>query len=175
MASPQVAYPGLRSPRGWLAVAFLGVVLYLVSQVFRLYPEWIASVTGSTVGAVRQVLGVTAGLGSILFLSGLVAALWRANLAAGLSPAGVAGLALGAAGIGVLFLFEIARVLDWIRVTVSQVRDLLNAAEVGDIIGNAFAFAGLAFLGVGLAQAAGLFGRPEEELPRAAASAEETS
>jgi len=46
---------------------------------------------------------------------------------------------------------------------------LLLAGDIGDIAGNALSFAGLAFLVVGLAEAAGIFGRPAPEPARTAA------
>jgi len=46
------------------------------------------------------VLRLTSNLGQILFLAGVGAALWRANLAAGLSSSGVSGLVIASAGVG---------------------------------------------------------------------------
>ncbi|MFA5896257.1 MAG: hypothetical protein WC985_05060 [Thermoplasmata archaeon] len=163
-----VAVEEVRAPRGWLGLAFFGVFVYLVSQIFRQYPFQVAGWANVDAADLGRFLAMTAGLGSILFFSGLVAALWRANLAAGLAPAGVRGLALGAAGVGVLLLFEIALLFDFLRVQLPAIGSLLNAHEIGDIVGNALAFAGLASLGVGLADAVGLFRKaeqPAEALP----------
>ena len=173
MAPSQVAYAGVRAPRGWLGVAFVGVWLYFIAKIMELYPERLADSTQVGRGEALQMLAIIAGLASILFFSGLVSALWRANLAAGLSPASVRGLVFGSAGVGVLVVFESARLLDWVGMQVDALRSLLLAVEIGDIAGNALAFAGLAFLVVGLAEAAGIFGRAEPEVPRAAP--EETS
>src|SRR3989441_13151350 len=100
MASPRIGRSGLQSPRGWLFLAFLGVWLYLASQLLRLYPARVAEIVVLPVSEVREVLALTSGLGQLLFFGGLVAALWRANLAAGASSAGIRGLAVGVAGGG---------------------------------------------------------------------------
>src|SRR2546428_1760239 len=100
MASLRIGRTGLRSPRGWLFLAFLGVWLYLVSQLLRLYPARVAEIVVLPVLEVREVLALTSGFGQLLFFGGLVAALWRANLAAGASSAGIRGLAFGVAGGG---------------------------------------------------------------------------
>src|SRR2546426_5078754 len=100
MASSRIGRPGLRSPRGWLFLAFIGVWLYLASQLLRLYPARVAEIVVLPVSEVREVLALTSGLGQLLFFGGLVAALWRANLAAGASSAGIRGLAFGVAGGG---------------------------------------------------------------------------
>src|SRR3989442_11834074 len=100
MASSRIGRPGLRSPRGWLFLAFIGVWLYLASQLLRLYPARVAEIVVLPVLEVREVLALTSGLGQLLFFGGLVAALWRANLAAGASSAGIRGLAFGVAGGG---------------------------------------------------------------------------
>ena len=108
MDSPRFARSGLQSPRGWLFLAFLGVWLYLASQLLRLYPARVAEVVVLPVSEVRELLALSAGLGQLLFFGGLVAALWRANLAAGVSNAGIRGLAFGVAGVGILGVFEFA-------------------------------------------------------------------
>src|SRR5437867_10806187 len=108
MSSPRVAQVGLRSPRGWLFLAFLGVWLYLAAQLLRLYPGRVAEVVVLPVLEVKEVLALTSGLGQLLFFGGLVAALWRANLAAGGSNPGIRGLAFGVAGVGIPRLFEFA-------------------------------------------------------------------
>src|SRR3989442_1628354 len=98
MASPRIGRPGLRSPRGWLFLAFLGVWLYLASQLLRLYPARVAEIVVLPVLEVKEVLALTSGLGQLLFFGGLVAALWRANLAAGASSAGIRGLSFALCG-----------------------------------------------------------------------------
>ena len=150
----------IRSPRGWLGLAFLAVWLYLISQLLRIFPAGTADAFGLTVPEARQVLAITSGLGQIGLFAGLVAALWRANLAAGVSDTGIRGLGLGLAGVGMLTLFEIALFVDWIRVA-SPFTDLTRspALDAGIITGTAVVFAGLASLGVGLARAVDLFGR----------------
>src|SRR2546421_3541459 len=100
MGSPRIGRTGLRSPRGWLFLAFLGVSLYLTSQLLRLYPARVAEIVVLPAAEVKEILALTSGLGQLLFFGGLVAALWRANLAAGASSAGIRGLAFGVAGGG---------------------------------------------------------------------------
>lgn len=155
----QTAYDGVPVPRGWLLVAFLGVSLYLVSQVLQAYYVGVAEAVGLPPPEVLRILGVTSGLGSLFVLSGLVTALWRANLAAGLSPASVRGLVLGASGVGVLVLFEFGLVLDLFGVGGDSVRAFIQVQPIGGAFGNALALAGLASLAVGLAHATSLFGR----------------
>jgi len=162
----------VRSPLAWLGVAILGVWLYLISKLLSLWASHVASATGLPYGDVVKVLAATAGLGSILVLAGLTAALWRANLAAGLASAGVVGLVLGAAGLGVLVLFEAARAADLLQLRVDQVAALLRAQDVGDVVGNALAFGGLAGLAIGLATSAGLFQRAEEKVAAPVATTE---
>jgi len=169
MASPQVAYAGIRAPRAWLGLAFLGVWLYFIAKIMELYPERVADSVGVGRGEALQLLAIVAGLASILFFAGLVAALWRANLAAGLSGSSVRGLVFGSAGVGVLVIFEVGRLLEWFGVRADALGSLLLAGDIGDIAGNALSFAGLAFLVVGLAEAAGIFGRPAPEPARTAA------
>src|SRR3989449_4031142 len=74
----------------------------------------VAEVVVLPVSEVREILALSAGLGQLLFFGGLVAALWRANLAAGVSNAGIRGLAFGVAGVGILGVFEFALFLDWL-------------------------------------------------------------
>src|SRR2546430_13661540 len=100
MSSPRIGRTGLGSPRGWLFLAFLGVSLYLASQLLRLYPARVAEIVVLPAAEVKEILALTSGLGQLLFFGGLVAALWRANLAAGVSNAGVRRLAFGVAGGG---------------------------------------------------------------------------
>lgn len=166
---PQVSYDDVPAPRGWLGIAFFGVFVYVASQLLKVYASEVARWTGSTSPEVLRILAVTSGLGSILVLAGLVAALWRSNLAAGLSGSGVRGLTLGAAGVGILLLFETALTLDFLGVTPDTVLALLRAQVIGDVLGNAFAFAGLASLAVGLANAARLFGESRDATPPSAA------
>jgi len=161
--SPERVY-GARSPRGWLFVAFLGVWVYLISQVLKVYNAAVADMVTLSPTDVLRLLAITSGLGSLLVFAGLVAALWRANLAAGLSPSGVRGLVLGAAGVGVLVLFEIATILRLLGLEEDALTSLVRAQAVGDVLGTALAFAGLAFLAVGLTHAVGLF-RPAREAP----------
>src|SRR5437763_11607553 len=150
----------IRVSCGWLVIAILSVLLYLISQLLRIFPAGTADAFGLTVPEARQVLAITSGLGQIGLFAGLVAALWRANLAAGGSDTGIRGLGLGLAGVGVLTLFEIGLFVDWIRVS-CRLADLTRspALDAGLITGTAVVFAGLASLGVGLARAVDLFGR----------------
>lgn len=170
----QVSYEDIPAPRGWLVLAFLGVWLYLIAQILRAYPEQVGGATGASPEDVETVLAFLAGLGSILVLAGLIAALWRSNLAAGLSPAGVRGLVLGAAGVGVLVLFELAHLLDLAGIRGDPVTSLLQARAIGDVVGTGLAFAGLASLVVGLSQAAGLFARVSRQAALPKASDEST-
>src|SRR2546427_593833 len=83
MSPPRIGRTGLRSPRGWLFLAFLGVSLYLASQLLRLYPARVAEIVVLPAPEVKEILALTSGLGQLLFFGGLVAALLRAHLAAG--------------------------------------------------------------------------------------------
>ncbi len=161
-----VSYGNVPAPRGWLGVAFLGVWLYLISQIMQLFSSTASEAMAVSEADLLPALAMTSGLGQILVLSGLVAALWRSNLAAGLTPSGVRGLVMGSAGVGVLVLFEIAQLFDFLRVRLDPIPALLKAAPTGSIMGIALAFAGLASLAVGLTQVVGLFERaPEEAKP----------
>src|SRR3989475_8151691 len=115
MAAPRIARSGLRSPRGWLFLAFLGVWLYLASQLLRLYPARVAEIVVLPISEVKELLALTSGLGQLLFFGGLVAALWRANLAAGASRARIRGLAFCVAGGGPPGRIGIALFLDLVR------------------------------------------------------------
>ena len=175
MTSVQGSAARIRSPRGWLGLAFLAVWLYLISQLLRIFPDGTANTFDLTIPEARQVLAITSGLGQIALFAGLVAALWRANLAAGVSRPGLRGAALGAVGVAVLGLFEVALVLDWIGIPLSLVNELARspALDAGFIAGAALVFAGLASLGVGLAQVLDLFGRRQAEAQPASSRAEE--
>jgi hypothetical protein len=163
MASSRIGRTGLRSPRGWLFLAFLGVWVYLASQLLRLYPARVAEIVVLPLSEVKEVLALTSGLGQLLFFGGLVAALWRANLAAGASSAGIRGLAFGVAGVGTLGVMEFALFLDWLGAAVNPIGVLAQTPvlDTGVIAGTALAFAGLASLVVGFAQSTDLFGRRE--------------
>src|SRR2546426_2886823 len=176
MGSPRIARSGLRSPRGWLFLAFLGVWLYLASQLLRLYPARVADVVVLPVSEVREILALSAGLGQLLFFGGLVAALWRANLAAGVSNAGIRGLAFGVAGVGLLGVFEFALFLDWLGAAFNPMALFAQTPvmDTGVIAGTALAFAGLASLVVGFAQSTDLFGRRQRRAPQRTAQREET-
>src|SRR2546427_7144865 len=115
MASSRIGRTGLQSPRGWLFLAFLGVWLYLASQLLRLYPARVAEIVVLPISEVKELLALTSGLGQLLFFGGLVAALWRANLAAGASSARIRGLAFGLAGGGAPRGVVIALLLPWLR------------------------------------------------------------
>lgn len=171
--SPQTSYDDVPAPRGWLGIAFFGVCVFVVSKLLWVYAPQVADALLSDPADVERTLSVTAGLGSLLVLAGLVAALWRANLAAGLSPSGVRGLVLGAAGVGVLILFELALFLDFLRVPADAVAALLRAQPMGDVMGNALAFAGLASLTVGLADAGRLFRESRGEARAGGSSSDE--
>src|SRR5207245_5650958 len=118
MASPRIGRAGLRSPRGCVFLALIGVWLYLAAQLLRLYPARVAEIVVLPVLEVREVLALTSGLGQLLFFGGLVAALWRANLAAGASSAGIRGLAFGVAGGGTLGVIGFALFLALVGVRV---------------------------------------------------------
>ncbi len=176
MGSPRIGRAGLRSPRGWLFLAFLGVWLYLASQLLRLYPARVAEAVALPVSEVRAVLALTSGFGQLLFFGGLVAALWRANLAAGASNAGIRGLAFGVAGVGTLGVFEFSLFLDWLGRAFNPIAVLAQTPvlDTGVIAGTALAFAGLASLVVGFAQSTDLFGRRARAGPQRSARKEET-
>src|SRR5256885_8364765 len=163
MSSPRIGRTGLRSPRGWLFLAFLGVSLDLASQLLRLYPARVAEIVVLPAAEVKEILALTSGLGQLLFFGGLVAALWRANLAAGVSNAGIRGLAFGVAGVGTLGVFELALFLDWLGTGVNPIGVFAQTPgpDTRVIAGTALAFAGPGPLVVGLAQSTGPF-RPRE-------------
>jgi hypothetical protein len=168
--------PGdVEPPRAWLGLAFLAVWLYLLSQLFRIFPNGIAATFDLTVPEARQVLAITSGLGQIGLFAGLLAALARANLAAGVSRSGVQGLALGILGVGILSFFELALFLDWVRLPLGGLANLVlsPALDTGIIAGTALVFAGLASLGVGLARAVNLFGRRRTAIPAPAVTRSE--
>src|SRR2546422_2892104 len=119
MSSPRIGRTGLRSPRGWLFVAFLGVSLYLASQLLRLYPARVAEIVVLPAAEVKEILALASGLGQLLFFGGLVAALWRANLAAGVSNAGIPGLAFRLAGGRTPGVVEVAPFPRWLRAGVN--------------------------------------------------------
>jgi len=87
--------------------------MYFLSQLLQLYKEAFAAAAGLSVAHALDALRLTSNLGQILFLAGVGAALWRANLAAGLSSSGVSGLVIASAGVGVLVLFEVVLLLAW--------------------------------------------------------------
>jgi len=155
-----------KAPTGWLVIAFLGIGVYLATWVIQLFfLQTVADFLGLTLVGLAGYLSIASGLGSLLILSGLIAALWRANVAAGLSGASGLGLALGIAGVGILFAFEVALVLDFFDLEKGLSATLLNVRRAfsGDALGNVLAFAGLAALAVGLARAVRLFGRRSPE------------
>jgi hypothetical protein len=170
------AVQDIQSPRGWLGLAFAGVWLYLASQLLRIFPEGAAGAFELEVPEALEVLAITSLLGQIVLFAGLTSSLWRANRAAGLSAFSVRGLALGAAGVGLLVASEIALFLDWIRASANPL-GFLVAAPVFDatvIGGTALVFGGLAALGVGLSRAIDLFGRSRREIRQVTPVSEET-
>ena len=166
VGSPQPASPTIRPPRGWLGLAFLGIWIYFLSQVFQLYEGFFAEGAGLTEPEAISVLRITSNLGEILFLSGVVAALWRANLAAGPASGGTRGLALGSASVGLLVFFEAVLLLDWMEIATPLIRSVGLWFGLGSIVAVALGLAGIASLGVALSRAVGLFGVRAE--PRAA-------
>src|SRR5437588_10831197 len=98
----------IRSPRGWLGLAFLAVWLYMISQLLRIFPVGTADAFSLTISETRQVLAITSGLGQIGLFAGLVAAWWPASLAAAASRAGTRGLRRGLGGVGDLCLVQVA-------------------------------------------------------------------
>src|SRR5438093_8286271 len=94
----------IRSPRGWLGLAFLAVWLYMISQLLRIFPVGTADAFSLTISETRQVLAITSGLGQIGLFAGLVAPLCRANLAAVVSHTAILRVGLGLAGVGMLSL-----------------------------------------------------------------------
>jgi len=176
MGAPHEPNRRIRSPRVWLGLAFLGVWLYMLSQLFRIYPAPVANAFALTTAEAQEALAITSGLGQIILFAGLVAALWRANRAAGLSGSSVRGLLFGAAGVGVLLAFEIALFADWVRIVADPVKLMVRAPslDIGVLVGSALVFAGLASLGLGLAQATGLFAPKASARTRTPSVPEET-
>src|SRR3989475_1697747 len=158
MASSRIGRTGLQSPRGWLFLAFLGVWLYLASQLLRLYPARVAEIVVLPVLEVKEVLALTSGLGQLLFFGGLVAALWRANLAAGASSAGIRGLAFGVAGGGTLGVMEFALFLDLLGAPVNPIGGFGQTPVLDNrgLARPAPPFARFASLGGGVSQATDL-------------------
>lgn len=177
MSSTPRAASGIPPPRRWLGLAFVGVWLYLISQLLRIFPDTTATAVDLAIPEARRVLAITAGLGQMILFAGLVAALWRANLAAGSSGAAIRGLAFGAAGLGILGFFEAALILDWFGFVPTRVEAFVGTSllDAGILGGTALVFAGLAFLGLGLSQALRLFGRADREVSPSAVRAEETT
>src|SRR2546428_13852985 len=114
MSPPRIGRTGLRSPRSWLFLAFLGVSLYLASQLLRLYPARVAEIVVLPAAEVKEVLALTSGLGQLLFFGGLGAALWRGDPAAGAPNPGHRGLPFGVAGVGAPGRFELPLVPHWV-------------------------------------------------------------
>jgi hypothetical protein len=75
-----------------LGLAFLGVVPYLVSELFELFPPQTAEATLFTPSALGQGLLVAACAGSALFLASLIRTLWQVNPVADRARVGHAGL-----------------------------------------------------------------------------------
>src|SRR3989442_2593720 len=144
MGSPGIGRTGLRSPRGWLFLAFVRVSRYHRSQLLRLYPGRVAEIVVLPAAEVKEILALTSGLGQLLFFCGLVAALWRANLAAGASNAGIRGLAFGVAGVGTLGVFEIALFLDLLPAALKPTCVVVQTPVLATrgIAGTALAFSG---------------------------------
>src|SRR5712692_2908000 len=103
MGSPRIARSGLQSPRGWLFLAFLGVWLYLASQLLRLYPARVAEVRGLAFGVAG--VGILGLFEFALFLDWLGAAFNPMALFAQspvLDTGVIAGTALAFAGLASL-------------------------------------------------------------------------
>ncbi len=156
MDAPSYGAP-VRRPTGWLGLAFFGVALYVISAVLQIYRSTVATALAVDAAELTELLGLTSWLGQVGFFAGLVAALWRANLAAGLTRPSVAGLTLGAAGVGMMGLFELALLIDFLGVAIPPVTSLILAQELITAVGTFLGFAGLASLAVGLTNAMGLF------------------
>src|SRR2546427_11217013 len=109
MGAPHEPNRRIRSPRVWLGLAFLGVWLYMLSQLFRIYPAPVANAFALTIAEAQEALAITSGLGQIILFAGLVAAPWRANPAVRPSRASRRGLPLGWAGGGGPVVIPIAR------------------------------------------------------------------
>ncbi len=147
----------VRRPTGWLSLAFFGVALYVISAVLQIYRSTVATALAVDLVDLTDLLGLTSWLGQICLFAGLVATLWRANLAAGLTRPSVAGLTLGAAGIGMMAPFELALLIDYLGIPIPPVTSLIRAQELITAVGTFLGFAGLASLAVGLTGATGLF------------------
>ncbi len=160
----------VRRPTTWLTAAFFGVWLYLIAAILQVYRAQVAGAFTMEPSDLSNLLGVTSWIGQTLFFAGLVAALWRSNLAAGLTGASVTGLTLGAAGIGMMCLFDLALLIRLLGVPIAPATSLLQAQDMITALGIFLGFAGLASLAVGLTQATGLFARAETPEPAASAA-----
>ncbi len=72
-----------------------------------------------------------------------------------------------------MVLFEVVLLLAWFGLVTGPIAALGDVYAVGSIMGVALGLGGIAFLGVGLSQAVGLFG-PREEEATAPRTAEKT-
>lgn len=146
----------LRAPGRWLALASLGVWLYFVSQLSQAYLPAFADGAGLSLDDAGRVLRIGSNLGQLLFFAGIVAALWRANRAAGRSGSGVRGLVVGSAGTAILGILEGLLLTDWYRVPLISGAAVDAIAPVASPFGVALALTGIASLVVSLTRTVGL-------------------
>ncbi len=156
MASVAPGEP-VRSPRGWVGLAFFGSVLYGASKLMEFYPDQASRLIRLSPATLGTYLPLTAIAGTVFFFAGLVAALWRTNRAGGRTAAGTAGVTLGTLGVLVLLGEGIALVVNQLALRVALPAAWLDSVALEDLAGTFLAFAGLAGLGWGLAHASGLF------------------
>ncbi len=142
-----------------MGLAFLGAFLYAGSRLMELYPDQASHLTTLSPATLETYLPLTAIAGTILFVGGLTAALWRANRAAGPTGAAAAGVALGALGIAVFLGEAFALLVDQLALPVAIPALWTDSVALEDLAATFLASAGLAGLAWGLARAAGLFVR----------------
>lgn len=140
-----------------MGLAFFGVVVYGASKLMEFYPDQAGRLIRLSPATLGTYLPLTAIAGTILFFAGLVAALWRANRAAGWSAAGAMGATLGTTGVVVLLGEALALVVSQLALRVALPGVWMNSVALEDLGGTFLAFAGLAALGMGLAHASGLY------------------
>lgn len=140
-----------------MGLSFFGVIVYGASKLMEFYPDQASRLIHLSPATLGTYLPLTAIAGTVLFFAGLVAALWRANRAAGWSAAGAMGATLGTAGVVVLLGEGLALVVSQLALRVPLPAVWMNSVALEDFAGTVLAFAGLAGLGMGLAHASGLF------------------
>lgn len=154
--TPMASGEPVRPPRAWVGLAFSGAFLYGGSKLMEFYPKQASHMTTFSTSTLATYLPLTAIAGTILFFAGLVAALWRANRAAGRTGAAAAGVTLGTLGVLVFLGEAVALLVNQLSLPVAIPAPWLGSVAIEDLVGTFLASVGLAGLAWGLARAAGL-------------------